>query len=113
MAVREGLLKGNKEVDYLLFLDGKAIGVLEAKREDTQLSEVVAAQAENYTHRLLNWYQCWQKPLPFVYLSNGKELLFRDIRVETHDYAPLPTMHTPKELAKIANIQNEFAGLPY
>ncbi|GHU13237.1 DEAD/DEAH box helicase [Betaproteobacteria bacterium] len=113
MAVREGLLKGNKEVDYLLFLDGKAIGVLEAKREDAKLSEVVAAQAEDYTHQLLNWYQCWQKPLPFVYLSNGKALLFRDIRAGGNNYLPLPTMHTPKELAKIANIQNEYAGLPY
>ncbi|OAV72247.1 Type-1 restriction enzyme R protein [Bacteroidales bacterium Barb4] len=113
MAVREGLLKGHKEVDYLLFLDGKAIGVLEAKREDTKLSEVVAAQAENYTHQLLNWYQCWHKPLPFVYLSNGKELLFRDTRVGENNYSPLQTMHTPKELAKIANIQNEYVGLPY
>jgi type I restriction enzyme R subunit len=113
VAIEEGLLKGNKEADYLLFLNGKAIGVLEAKKEDTKLSDVVAAQAENYTHQLLNWYQCWQKPLPFVYLSNGKELLFRDTRVETHDYASLQRMHMPKELAKIAGIQNKYAGLPF
>ncbi|KAA6339193.1 putative type I restriction enzymeP M protein [termite gut metagenome] len=113
MAVKEGLLKGNKETDYLLFLEGKAIGVLEAKKEYTKLSDVVVAQAEDYTHQLLNWCQCWQKPLPFVYLSNGKELLFRDIRNVAIDYQPLQRMHTPKELAKIANIQNEYAGLPY
>jgi type I restriction enzyme R subunit len=40
VAVREGLLKGNKEADYLLFLTSKAIGVLEAKIEDTKLSEM-------------------------------------------------------------------------
>ena len=34
VAIREGLLKGNLEADYLLFINGKAIGVLEAKRED-------------------------------------------------------------------------------
>ncbi|MDR3329025.1 MAG: DEAD/DEAH box helicase, partial [Prevotellaceae bacterium] len=105
IAVREGLLKGNKEADYLLFLDGKAIGVQEAKKEDTKLSEIVAAQAENYTYQLQNWYQYWQKPLPFVYLSNGKELLFRDMRVK-NDYMPLQKMHTPKELAKMAGIKN-------
>ena len=32
VAIREGLLKGNKEADYFLFLNGKAVGVLEAKR---------------------------------------------------------------------------------
>jgi type I restriction enzyme R subunit len=109
IAVREGLLKGNKEADYLLFLDGKAIGVLEAKKENTKLSEIVATQAENYTYRLQNWYQYWQKPLPFVYLSNGKELLFRYIRIKT-DYTPLQKMHTPQELAKMAGIENEYAG---
>ena len=49
VAVEEGLLKGNLEADYLLFLEGKAIGVLEAKKESTVLSDVVANQAENYT----------------------------------------------------------------
>lgn len=30
VAIREGLLKGNLEADYFLFINGKAIGVLEA-----------------------------------------------------------------------------------
>lgn len=34
VAIREGLLKGNLEADYFLFINGKAIGVLEAKREE-------------------------------------------------------------------------------
>ena len=80
VAIEEGVLEGNLEADYLLFLDGKAIGVLEAKKADCNLSEIVAQQAENYTKRLLKWYQSWQNPLPFVYLSNGRELLFRDLR---------------------------------
>ena len=33
-AIREGLLKGNLEADYFLFINGKAVGVLEAKRAD-------------------------------------------------------------------------------
>lgn len=47
-------MKGNHEADYLLFLEGKAVGVLEAKREERALSDVVAEQAENYTHELLS-----------------------------------------------------------
>ena len=113
VALTEGLLKGNLEADYVLFIEGKAIGILEAKRAEVSLTEIVAQQAENYTSKLLNWYQYWEKPLPFVYLSNGKELLFRDIRKNDSDYQSLSRMHTPKELAKMAGIQNEFAGLPY
>ena len=33
--IRVGLLKGNLEADYFLFINGKAVGVLEAKREET------------------------------------------------------------------------------
>lgn len=37
IAVEEGLLKGNREADYLLFLNGKAVGVLEAKKESVSI----------------------------------------------------------------------------
>ncbi|MBR5675321.1 MAG: hypothetical protein IKX14_02625, partial [Neisseriaceae bacterium] len=33
-AVKEALMQGSKESDYLLFIDGKAIAVIEAKREE-------------------------------------------------------------------------------
>jgi len=119
VAVAEGLLKGNLEADYLLFLEGKAIGILEAKKADISLTEVVAKQAENYAHKLLSWYQYWQKPLPFVYLSNGKQLFFKDIRNGKSEYQRLLRMHTPHELVKLAGIGNktmlgfsQFAGLP-
>ena len=38
VAVREFLLKGNKEADYLLFINDVAVGVLEAKREEVDAS---------------------------------------------------------------------------
>jgi type I restriction enzyme R subunit len=113
VAVKEGLMKGNKEADYLLFIKGKAVGVLEAKKEEIELDESVAIQAENYTKKLLTWCPFWQKPLPMVYLSNGKELKYKDIRNIESEYQSLQKMHTPYEVAKIAGIQDEFAGLPY
>ena len=111
-AIEEGLLQGHLEADYLLFLEGKAIGVLEAKKESATLSDVVASQAENYTHQLLPMYQYWEKPLPFIYLSNGKELLFRNLKEQNGEYQPLKKMHTPKEMAKLAGIESYFIGLP-
>ena len=111
-AIEEGILKGNLEADYLLFLEGKAIGVLEAKKESVSLDDIVANQAENYTHQLLPMYQYWENPLPLIYLSNGKELLFKDARIPGSTYQKLDAMHTPKEMVKLAGINSFFAGLP-
>ena len=111
-AIEEGILKGNLEADYLLFLEGKAIGVLEAKKESVSLDDIVANQAENYTHQLLPMYQYWEKPLPLIYLSNGKELLFKNAKISGSTYQKLDAMHTPKEMVKLAGINSFFAGLP-
>ena len=47
VAVREALLKGNKEADYFLFINGKAVGVLEAKREEIDVAQqIVCDQAK-------------------------------------------------------------------
>ena len=112
VAIEEGLLKGNLEADYLLFLEGKAIGVLEAKKESVSLDDIVANQAENYTHKLLPMYQYWENPLPLIYLSNGKELLFKNAKIPGRTYQKLDAMHTPKEMVKLAGINSFFAGLP-
>ena len=112
VAIEEGLLKGNLEADYLLFLEGKAIGVLEAKKESVSLDDIVANQAENYTHKLLPMYQYWENPLPLIYLSNGKELLFKNAKIPGSTYQKLDAMHTPKEMVKLSGINSFFAGLP-
>jgi len=49
VAIREGLLLGNKEADYFLFLNGKAVGVLEAKREEI---DVTARAVERPSRKL-------------------------------------------------------------
>ena len=112
VAIGEGLLKGNLEADYLLFLEGKAIGVLEAKKESAVLSDIVANQAENYTHQLLPMYQYWEKPLPLIYLANGKELLFRNLKEPNGKYRKLDAMHSPKKMAELAGVTSYFIGLP-
>ncbi|MDL2326995.1 DEAD/DEAH box helicase family protein, partial [Bacteroidales bacterium OttesenSCG-928-A14] len=112
VAIEEGLLKGNLEADYLLFLNGKAIGVLEAKREEHGLSHVVMEQAERYIGKLPDWCSYWYQPLPIVYLSNGRNILFKNIHNPDEGYTPVPRIHTPKEIVKMLGIEDEFAGLP-
>lgn len=112
-AIEEGILRGGKEADYLLFINGMAVGVLEAKKENIDVSsERVTSQAENYTRLLLPYYRTWSKPLPLVYTSNGHKVLFRDHRDPDGEYIQMNRIHTPKEICQILGIKDEFAGLP-
>ena len=103
-AIEEGLLKDKKEADYLLMLDGKIIGVIETKRGEDNL-EMAKNQAINYTEIISNTYQVLEKPLPLIYISNGKKILFK---YRNNDWKELNNFHTPKE------IKREFlSNLPY
>ena len=113
VAIREGLLKGNLEADYFLFINGKAVGVLEAKREDIDaLSDKVCEQAVLYAKSVPHIYQAYQKPLPFIFTSNGKELYFCDFREQEQGFRQIMAIPTPYELVKQLGINDYFAGLP-
>ena len=87
VAVREGLLKGNLEADYFMIINGKACGVLEAKREEVDVdSAMVSEQVATYAKSVPKYYQTWQKPLPLLYKSNGKVVLFQDFRVSNTEW---------------------------
>src|SRR4029077_9974869 len=75
VAIREALLKGGDEVDYLLFVDGKAIGTVEAKPEGYTLTGV-EEQSGKYGKGLLDIYPKWREPVPFAYESTGVETQF-------------------------------------
>ena len=113
VAIREGLLKGNLEADYFLFINGKAVGVLEAKREDIDaLSDKVCAQAALYAKSVPHIYQTYQNPLPFIFTSNGKNLYFCDFRKQEQSFKQIMAIPTPYDLVKQLGISDYFAGLP-
>ena len=113
VAIREGLLKGNLEADYFLFINGKAVGVLEAKREDIDAhSDKVCAQAALYAKSVPHIYQTYQNPLPFIFTSNGKNLYFCDFRKQEQSFKQIMAIPTPYDLVKQLGISDYFAGLP-
>ena len=113
VAIEEGLMKGNCEADYLLFINGKAVGVLEAKRREVDVTaSIVADQAEHYAKSVPNWCQAWFNPLPLAYVSNGNELYFRDLRNPDSQYEALKKIHTPKEITRLLGINDYYAALP-
>ncbi len=112
VAVMEALLNNNLEADYLLFLEGKAIGVIEAKYQESTLDEDVQQQAEKYAHEPPYWITCWRKPLPIIFLSNGNQWKFRNLCEKDSKYEEISNMLPPHEVARMAEIQAPFAGIP-
>jgi type I restriction enzyme R subunit len=98
VAVREFPTEGG-EADYMLFVERKAVGVIEAKAEGTTLSGV-AEQAGGYATTLPANIPHVSLPLPFLYESTGVETLFRDGRDPQPRSRPIFTFHRPETLAE-------------
>lgn len=114
-AIKEALMQGNTESDYLLFVDNKAIAVVEAKREENPLGEDVAKQAEGYATHPQGWYGLWfDKLIPLVYMANGKKILFKNMLTDPEgEYVELSEMHTPKKMLQLIGKKSEYGALPY
>jgi type I restriction enzyme R subunit len=119
VAIREFPLNpGFGFADYLLYVDGKACGVIEAKKEGATLTGV-ELQSGRYAQSLPASLPAWHRPLPFVWESTGVETHF------TNRLDPEPRARTvfaffrPELLAqwlaflsdpKVGNAANEEAG---
>src|SRR5205809_198859 len=107
VAIREALLKGGDEVDYLLFVDGKAIGTVEAKPEGFTLTGV-EEQSGKYGKGLLDIYPKWREPLAFAYESTGVETQF------TNQLDPSPksrnvfAFHKPETLLEYLDPEHQL-----
>ncbi len=99
VAIREFRLKpGHGKADYLLYIDAKAAGVIQAKRAGATLVGV-ERQSAKYVEGLPDALPAWHRPLPFAYESTGAETRF------TNGFDPLPrsrgvfAFHKPDTLA--------------
>jgi len=84
--------------DYLLLVDRRPVGVVEAKKIGTTLS-TVAEQSGRYASSLPSFLASGLTgPLPFLYESTGVETLFRDERDPEPRSRRLFTFHHPETL---------------
>ncbi len=103
------LASGFGFADYLLYVDGKAAGVVEAKKEGTTLTGV-EIQSAKYSKGLLQELPAYIRPLPFLYESTGIETRF------TNELDPEPrsrnvfSFHCPPTLA--GWLARDHDGLP-
>jgi len=96
VAVREFQLAAGP-CDYLLFLDGKAAGVIEAKKSGVTLSGV-AEQSEKYMLELPAHLARWDTRLLLDYESTGDETFFRNMRDPRPRSRRVFAFHTPATL---------------
>lgn len=111
-AVKEALMQGNKESDYLLFVDDKAIAVVEAKAEDNSLGVAVAQQAEWYSQNPQGVGLWYPNQIPFVYLANGNKIYFKNMLDADSEYIELTEMHSPKKMLQMLGKKSEYGALP-
>jgi type I restriction enzyme R subunit len=96
VAVREyGTAVG--PADYVLFVEGKPVGVIEAKREEEGHNLTVhKGQAEDYATAKLRYLN--NEKLPFVYLSTGEVTALTDFRDPKPRGRNVFTFHRPETL---------------
>src|SRR3989449_8219053 len=98
IAVREFKLeKGHGYVDYLLFVDGNALGVVEAKPAGYSFTSV-EFQAKKYVEGLPASLTAPHKPLPFAYISTGEETVFINTLDPQPRSRPVFSFHRPETL---------------
>lgn len=96
IAVREYPLKSGY-ADYLLIINRKAAGVIEAKKVGVTLSGV-ETQSDKYSFQLPPKLNCHSKPLPFLYESTGVETWFTDNRDPNFCSRRVFSFHQPETL---------------
>ncbi|MFA6217799.1 MAG: DEAD/DEAH box helicase family protein [Candidatus Omnitrophota bacterium] len=98
IAVREFSTKSGP-ADYMLFVDRKAIGTIEAKKEGTTLSGV-AEQTARYNASIPDNLPHVDDILPFAYESTGIETFFRNLRDPRSRSRRIFAFHSPDTVAE-------------
>ncbi len=100
VAIREFALgHGYGEADYLLFVDGVAAGVIEAKKEGSTLTGV-EIQTKKYSEGIPEALPAPFRPLPFCYQSTGVETRFTNLLEPDASSRPVFCFHTPETLSR-------------
>ena len=100
VAIREfPLAPDHGYADYLLYVDGKAAGVIEAKKVGATLTGV-EIQSGRYAKGLPAALPAWRRPLPFLYESTGVETHFTNGLDHDAKARNVFAFHRPEMLAE-------------
>jgi type I restriction enzyme R subunit len=100
VAIRNfSLTGGHGFADYLVYIDGKAAGIIEAKKEGATLTGV-EIQTAKYSEGLPQQLPAYVRPLPFLYQSTGIETRFTNRLDPAPRSRPIFSFHRPVTLAE-------------
>jgi type I restriction enzyme R subunit len=101
VAVREFPLKrGHGTADYLLYVDRRVVGVIEAKKAGETLTGV-EVQTAKYSTGLPEMLPAARRPLPFLYQSTGVETRFTNAMDADAASRDVFAFHRPETLAEV------------
>lgn len=107
VAIRE-MVTSAGPADYVLFLDRRAVGVIEAKKPQTLTG--VEWQTSKYATAALHLGQPITIPLPFLYESTGVETHFTNLLDPEPRARQVFTFHRPETLSDILRRWAEVGG---
>jgi type I restriction enzyme R subunit len=107
----------NGPADYALFVKGKLLGIIEAKKVAVNPQNVLE-QAKRYSSGAANTLGNWEQfKVPFLYSSNGTQIWFADVRDKGYYARELMNFHTADALEEMLgrtseNYKKWFADTP-
>ena len=94
----EELPTASGPADYALFISGKLLGIIEAKKVTVNPQNVLE-QAKRYAEGAYNGVGNWGGlRVPFLYASNGEIIWHLDVRPEKRVSRQLKGFHSPEAL---------------
>lgn len=88
---------GQDEADYVLFVDGEATGIIEAKKEGTTLIGK-EFQSGKYAKDFPEEFRSVDLPLPFIYETDGNNTRFTNLWDPKPRSRPVFSFHTPETM---------------
>lgn len=112
VAVRE-VTTNTGRADYLLYVDRKLVGVIEAKREGADLT-VAEQQADDYATGLTAGQRraAWRPELPFRYASDGGATRFRNTLDPDSRSRLVSYFHRPETIVRWMHDANDDPQAP-
>ncbi|MBE8158090.1 MAG: DEAD/DEAH box helicase family protein, partial [Betaproteobacteria bacterium] len=111
VVLREFSAAGGR-ADYVMYIDGKCAGIIEAKAAGVSLSGA-ETQAEKYAAGLPKGVPVWAHPPPFYYICAGEETRFYNGLSPNPRPRNVFAFHTPESLRRrlLAGTENDFLYL--
>lgn len=95
--------------DYALFVEGKLLGIIEAKKISVGAGNVLE-QAKRYAKGVPNTIGEWREyKVPFLYSTNGEQIFHLDVRKKENNSYQLSDFHSPQALLDKYNRDTEKA----